>query len=251
METVMTIQGLSKAFGRHQVLKQVDLTIHRGEVICILGPSGSGKTTLLRSLNFLDKADCGQISLNSLVIDCQHPAKSQIREVQLNTGMVFQGYELFTNMTALQNVMAGLTTVRQIPQPVARTKALAALETVGLKDKADFYPSQLSGGQQQRIGIARAMVIEPALLLFDEPTSALDPELVDEVLATMRLLAKQGHTMIVVTHEMQFAYDVADQVVFMAGGVVVEQGTPDQLFNHPQAPQTQAFLAQLSGTMVG
>jgi ABC-type polar amino acid transport system ATPase subunit len=251
METMMSIQNIEKHFGALQVLKSVSLTVHTGEVICILGPSGSGKTTLLRSLNCLELANAGTMRLGDTLLDFAKPNKQAIRAIRLHTGMVFQGYELFTNMTAVQNVMEGLTTVRHVSRATAHKQAMAMLDSVGLADKADFYPSQLSGGQQQRIGIARAAVLAPELLLFDEPTSALDPEWVDSVLATMRHLAHTGQTMIVVTHEMQFAYDVADTVVYMEGGVVVEQGTPEEVFKHPQQAQTQAFLEQLDAAPVG
>lgn len=246
METVMTVTHLEKSFGNQPILKGIDLSINHGEVICILGPSGSGKTTFLRCLNFLESADAGELKIGQTHVNLQDPSKKEVRQVRLKTGMVFQRYELFRNMTALQNITEGLISVKKVTKRNAKANALDLLDQVGLKDKANFYPSQLSGGQQQRIGIARAVALNPDLLLFDEPTSALDPELVDDVLETMRQLAKEGQTMIVVTHEMQFAHEVADTVVFMANGHVVEKGSPDQVFNHPKEKRTQDFLSQLT-----
>lgn len=246
MGNQIEIIDVHKSFGNHQILKGVNVVVQEGEVVCILGPSGSGKTTFLRCINFLERANAGRIVLAGHRVDFGAATKKAIKAIRMNTAMVFQGYELFKHMTVLQNVMEGLVTVRKMPKKMATAIAEQALEKVGLADKASAYPSQLSGGQQQRIGIARAMALDPELMLFDEPTSALDPELVDEVLAIMKELASSGKTMIIVTHEMQFAYEVADRVIFMADGKVLESGTPDQVFNHPKEARTQEFLARLN-----
>ncbi len=239
------IRGLQKSFGKNEILKNVDLTIHKGEVVCIIGPSGSGKTTFLRCLNLLERPDAGIYALGDLNYDLSRIGTHQSREIARKTAMVFQSYELFSHMTVLQNVMEGLVTPRKVPKKLAETMAYSVLEKVGMADKAGVYPVQLSGGQQQRVGIARAMALSPDLLLFDEPTSALDPELVGDVLNVMRQLADSGQTMIIVTHEMQFAKEVADKVVFMADGVVVELGTPSEVFDDPKEERTQQFLTQV------
>ncbi|CUW05068.1 ATP-binding protein [Leuconostoc gelidum subsp. gasicomitatum] len=241
------IKDVHKSFYQKEILKGIDLTLHKGEVIVILGPSGSGKTTLLRCLNTLEQADKGQIKINDVTKDFTKKDRRNTRDLILKTAMVFQGHALFNNMTVLQNVIEGLVRVKKTPHQEAVKIGLAMLEKVGLSDRADYYPVQLSGGQQQRAGIARAMAMKPELLLFDEPTSALDPELVGEVLSAMKELAQEGHTMIVVTHEMQFAYEVADRVLYMEGGIVVEEGTPQAIFNTPQDERTKKFLARLSG----
>ena len=246
MANQIEITDVHKSFGNHKILKGVNVVVQEGEVVCILGPSGSGKTTFLRCINFLERANAGRIILGDNRVDFSAATKKSIKAIRMNTAMVFQGYELFKHMTILQNVMEGLVTVRKVPKKKAMSGAMKALEKVGLADKASAYPSQLSGGQQQRIGIARAMALEPELMLFDEPTSALDPELVDEVLAIMKELAASGRTMIIVTHEMQFAYEVADKIIFMADGKVLESGTPDEVFNHPKEQRTQEFLSRLN-----
>ncbi|HCN74323.1 amino acid ABC transporter ATP-binding protein [Pseudolactococcus plantarum] len=246
MANQIEITDVHKSFGNHKILKGVNVVVQEGEVVCILGPSGSGKTTFLRCINFLERANAGRIILGDNRVDFSAATKKSIKAIRMNTAMVFQGYELFKHMTILQNVMEGLVTVRKVPKKKAMSVAMKALEKVGLADKASAYPSQLSGGQQQRIGIARAMALEPELMLFDEPTSALDPELVDEVLAIMKELAASGRTMIIVTHEMQFAYEVADKIIFMADGKVLESGTPDEVFNHPKEQRTQEFLSRLN-----
>ncbi|WP_207940962.1 hypothetical protein DOK78_001486 [Enterococcus sp. DIV2402] len=240
------IQGLKKQFGKNEILKDVSMTIHHGEVICIIGPSGSGKTTFLRCLNLLERPDAGSYVLGSESYLLHRIGSKQRREIALKTAMVFQSYELFQHMTVLQNVMEGLVTPRHYSKKEAQKIALTMLEKVGLVDKAGMYPIQLSGGQQQRVGIARAMALSPELLLFDEPTSALDPELVGDVLKVMRQLAETGQTMIIVTHEMQFAYEVADKVIFMADGVVVEAGTPEEVFQHSKEERTKKFLSQIN-----
>ncbi len=245
---MIQINNIHKAFGSNQVLKGIDLTIHKGKVVVILGPSGSGKTTFLRCLNALEIPDQGTIAFDdgSLTVNfATKPNKKTLLALQRKSGMVFQSYNLFPHKTAIENLMLGPVVVQGQSKAAARTQALALLEKVGLSDKADLYPFQLSGGQQQRIGIARALAIEPSLLLFDEPTSALDPELVQDVLATMKQLASEGWTMVVVTHEINFARDVADHVVLIEDGHVVEEGSAEQLFELSTHPRTQAFLQRI------
>ncbi|GCF94061.1 arginine ABC transporter ATP-binding protein [Enterococcus florum] len=243
---MIRIRNVHKKFGNDQILKGIDLTIKPGEVICIIGPSGSGKTTFLRCLNFLENADKGDIEIGDTHIRFDRAFSKGVREICLKTAMVFQGYELFQHRTALQNVMEGLIIPRKIPKSEAKEIAMKMLQKVGLSEKANRYPEQLSGGQQQRVGIARAIALNPDLLLFDEPTSALDPELVGEVLDTMKNLAEEGRTMIIVTHEMQFAHDVADRIVFMAEGVVVESGKPQEFFREPKEQATKDFLSKVA-----
>ena len=208
-------------------------------------PSGSGKTTILRCINFLERADEGQLTIGDMQLDLSRASSRDILKLRKRTGFVFQNYALFANKTALQNVMLGLTAARRVPRAEAEQRAKAALDKVGLSEKYDFYPSQLSGGQQQRVGIARAVALNPDVILFDEPTSALDPELIGEVLNVMKQLAKEGMTMIVVTHEMSFARDVASNVIFMDGGVIVEQGTPEEIFDNPKEERTKQFLKRI------
>ena len=241
---MMTAKNVHKRFGANEVLKWVDLTVEPGQVICILGPSGSGKTTFLRCLNFLESADEGELTVDGQTVEFKSVKKKEILSVRRKTAMVFQNYALFANKTAKENIMLPLMLAQKLSKVDAEKRAVEVLDKVSLLNRADFYPSQLSGGQQQRIGIARALAINPDVILFDEPTSALDPELVGQVLALMKDIAKSGVTMVVVTHEMQFAYEVSDKVVFMEGGVVVEQGTPDALFNHPKESRTKAFLSR-------
>ena len=245
---MIQITNIHKAFGSNQVLKGIDLTIHKGKVVVILGPSGSGKTTFLRCLNALEIPDQGVIAFDdgSLTVDfANKPNKKKLLALQRKSGMVFQSYNLFPHKTAIENLMLGPTVVQGRSKAQAREQAVALLDKVGLSDKADLYPFQLSGGQQQRIGIARALAIEPSLLLFDEPTSALDPELVQDVLGTMKQLASEGWTMVVVTHEINFARDVADHVVLIEDGVVVEEGSAEQMFELSTHPRTQAFLQRI------
>lgn len=242
------ITNIHKAFGGNQVLKGIDLTIRKGNVVVILGPSGSGKTTFLRCINALEIPDQGVIAFDdgSLTVDfANKPNKKALLALQRKSGMVFQSYNLFPHKTALENLTLGPTIVQGKSKADSHANALALLEKVGLSDKADLYPFQLSGGQQQRIGIARALAIEPSLLLFDEPTSALDPELVQDVLATMKQLASEGWTMVVVTHEINFARDVADHVVLIEDGHVVEEGSAEQMFERSTHPRTQAFLQRI------
>ncbi|WP_163882442.1 amino acid ABC transporter ATP-binding protein [Paenibacillus favisporus] len=243
---MIKLTNISKSFGRNPVLKSIDLTVNKGEVVVILGPSGSGKTTLLRCVNYLEKPSGGEIAIGDFRMNAEHAAKKDIHALRQKTAMVFQQYNLFKHKTAIENVMEGLVIVKKIPKDEARKRSAALLEKVGLSGKLDAYPSQLSGGQQQRVGIARALALEPEVILFDEPTSALDPELVGEVLEVIRKIAKEGITMIVVTHEMGFARDVANHVVFMDGGVIVEEGPPAELFNHPREERTKQFLKRIT-----
>ncbi|MEH7275997.1 amino acid ABC transporter ATP-binding protein [Neobacillus vireti] len=245
---MIEIKDLHKQFGQTEVLKGIDLKIEEGNTVCIIGPSGSGKTTLLRCLNLLEMPTKGSMKLGRYSLDFQDKkqvSKDEVIKFRQQTGMVFQSYNLFPHMTALENVMEGLVIVRKQDKELTRAKALQLLEKVGLKERANHYPSQLSGGQQQRVGIARAMAMEPEVLLFDEPTSALDPELVGEVLKVMKELAKEGMTMVVVTHEMNFAREAADKVIFIDKGVIAEEGTPDQIFEHTQNLRTLQFLNKL------
>ena len=239
---MLEIRNLRKAFGPLQVLKGIDLDVNKGDVVAILGSSGSGKTTMLRCLNFLERADAGTMDFDGRRIELHRATHAEINALRRRTGFVFQNYNLFANKTALQNVTEGLIIARKMPRRRAEEIARAALVKVGMDDRADYYPSQLSGGQQQRVAIARAMAADPEILYFDEPTSALDPELTGEVLAVMRQLAREGRTMLVVTHEMDFARHVANRVVFMEQGVIVEQNTAEAFFNDPQQPRTQEFL---------
>ena len=239
---MLEIRNLRKDFGPLQVLKGIDLDVNKGDVVAILGSSGSGKTTMLRCLNFLERADAGTMDFDGRRIELHRATHAEINALRRRTGFVFQNYNLFANKTALQNVTEGLIIARKMPRRTAEELAHAQLVKVGMDDRADYYPSQLSGGQQQRVAIARAMAADPEILYFDEPTSALDPELTGEVLAVMRQLAREGRTMLVVTHEMDFARHVANRVVFMEQGVIVEQNTAEAFFNDPQQPRTQEFL---------
>ncbi|ASK26707.1 amino acid ABC transporter ATP-binding protein [Neisseria chenwenguii] len=246
---MVKIRNIRKTFGDNTILRGIDLDIEKGQVVVILGPSGSGKTTFLRCLNALETPEAGQIEFDNaapLKIDfANNPSKADILALRRKSGMVFQQYNLFPHKTALENVMEGPVAVQKKAKETARSEALRLLEKVGLGDKAGLYPYQLSGGQQQRVGIARALAIQPELMLFDEPTSALDPELVQDVLNTMKELAQEGWTMAVVTHEIKFAMEVADVVVVMDGGVIVEQGAPETLFANPQHERTKRFLKQI------
>lgn len=242
---MLEIKNVKKSFRDLEVLKDVSLDIGDGEVAVILGPSGSGKTTLLRCISFLEKADGGSLTLGDKEVSLKKATKKQINEFRKKMAFVFQNYNLFANKTVLENVMEGLTVARKIPKQEAMERALEALEWVGVINKKDAYPSELSGGQQQRVGIARAVVLNPEVILFDEPTSALDPELVGEVLDLIKKVAKRGITMIVVTHEISFAEEVASRVVFMDGGVVVEEGTPDKILVSPKEERTKEFLSRV------
>ncbi|WP_341723105.1 amino acid ABC transporter ATP-binding protein [Klebsiella variicola] len=242
---MITINKISKSFSGERVLKEVSLSIHSGEIICIIGPSGSGKTTLLRTLNFLEPADSGQIRIDDVALDCAKAGKKEIEKLRAKTAMVFQSWNLFHNLTALQNITEGLIYAQKRPRQEAQDIAERLLKQVGLLHKKDSYLHSLSGGQKQRIGIARALAINPAVLLLDEPTSALDPEKVGEVLELIQTIAAAGQTMIIVTHEMAFARQVASRVVFMENGEIVEQGPAEQIFGAAQQGRTRAFLAQL------
>ena len=242
---MLQVKNVRKAFGDNQVLRGVDMEVRKGDVVVILGPSGSGKTTFLRCLNFLEQADSGTMDFDEVHTELKSASKAVISKVRKKTAFVFQNYNLFQNKTALQNVMEGLTVARKVPKLEALVKAKAALDKVGLSERYDYYPSQLSGGQQQRVGIARAIAVNPDVLLFDEPTSALDPELIGEVLAVMKKLAKEGATMIIVTHEMSFAQEAASKVIFMDGGVIVEQGSAEQIFTSPREERTIQFLRRV------
>ncbi len=242
---MLQIKDIHKSFGNNEVLKGVDLHIDKGDVVVILGPSGSGKTTLLRCINFLEKADSGKAVFGDVQLDLQTVSKKDINTTRKKTAFVFQNYNLFNNKTALENVTEGLIIGRKMPKKEAIAAAKQALNKVGLSNKYDAYPSALSGGQQQRVGIARAVALSPDIILFDEPTSALDPELIDEVLTVMKNIAKDGITMLVVTHEMSFAKDVASRVIFMDGGVVVEEGTAHDIFVQPKEERTKKFLRRV------
>lgn len=246
MEYMVKLENIHKSFGENHILKGVDLDIKKGEVVVILGPSGSGKTTLLRTINFLDPADEGSITVNDFKVDAKKHNKAEVIELRRKTAMVFQNYNLFANKTILENVMEGLVTVKKFKKSDAEEMSKNILNKVGLSERYDFYPSQLSGGQQQRAGIARALILDPDVILFDEPTSALDPELVGEVLNTIKNVAQTGITMIVVTHEIAFAKEVATRVIFMEGGKVVEQGPPEEILVNPKEPRTQQFLSRIT-----
>jgi ABC-type polar amino acid transport system ATPase subunit len=242
---MIRVEDVHKAFHRVEVLKGIDLTVAKGEVVVILGPSGSGKSTLLRCINFLERPDRGVIRIDDLAVDAARASKDEINRLRGRTAMVFQNYHLFRNKTALENVMEGLVVVRRLSAAEARERSAHFLAKVGLSHRLDHFPSQLSGGQQQRVGIARALAMDPQVILFDEPTSSLDPELVGEVLEVMKGLAREGMTMIVVTHEMSFAREAAGKVVFMDDGRVVEQGTPREVFEHPRHERTVQFLQRV------
>jgi L-cystine transport system ATP-binding protein len=241
--TLLEARGLTKSFGDLKVLRGIDLDVHRGEVLVLIGPSGSGKTTVLRTLNGLETPDGGTFRMDDLDLDFQYPVGDVHRfALRDHSAMVFQSHNLFPHKTVLQNVIEGPVVVQKVPKDRAIAEAEDLLDRVGLRDKRDSYPFQLSGGQQQRVGIVRALALKPDLLLFDEPTSALDPELVGEVLQVIKDLADEGWTMVVVTHELTFARQVASQVVFMADGVVVEQGPPAEIFTNPTHNRTRQFL---------
>ena len=247
-DPLLRISHVRKSFGTLEVLKDISIDVYKGDVVSILGPSGSGKTTLLRCINFLERADGGSITLDDTTIDLKAATREQASEVQRKTGFVFQNYNLFRNKTALENITLGLTSGRGVSKEDANKKGMMLLRKIGLEDRANFYPSELSGGQQQRVAIARALATDPEIIYFDEPTSALDPELTDEVLEVMRQLAREGMTMVVVTHEMSFAHNVSNRVIFMDHGLIVEEGSPEQIFEHPQNERTRAFLRLASGS---
>ncbi len=248
MAPILRIEGLRKSFGPLEVLKGIDLEVEKGETVVVLGASGSGKSTLLRCVNFLERPSAGRVILDGRPIGAQSAggpvrySEAELSRVRTRVGMVFQHFNLFPHMTALGNVMEGPRTVLRHAKADAERKAREVLAKVGLGDKADEYPARLSGGQQQRVAIARALAMDPAIMLFDEVTSALDPELVGEVLRTMRALSDEGMTMLIVTHELGFAYHVADRVIFLHDGLVLEQGTPQEVLLRPRTPRTREFL---------
>lgn len=241
-QTKIHVSHLKKNFGDLEVLKDVSIDIHEGEVVVILGPSGSGKSTFLRCLNRLEEITDGTVIVDGYDITDKHTDINKVRE---NVGMVFQLFNLFNNLDVMGNMMLAPTELKKVTKEEARETAMRLLKRVGLADKADAYPAQLSGGQKQRVAIARALAMNPDIMLFDEPTSALDPEMVGEVLQVMQGLAKEGMTMVVVTHEIGFAREVASRVIFMEGGYIVEEGTPDEVINHPKEPRTIDFLSKV------
>lgn len=238
----ISVRNLKKNFGSLEVLKDISLDISEGEVVVVIGPSGSGKSTLLRCLNQLETATSGQIIIDGQDVTDKHTNINKVRE---NIGMVFQHFNLFNHLTVMKNMTLAPVHLKTLSKEEAKNKAVKLLERVGLSDKADAFPSQLSGGQKQRVAIARALEMNPDIMLFDEPTSALDPEMVGEVLAVMKELARDGMTMVVVTHEIGFAREVASRVIFMEGGYIVEEGTPDEVINHPREPRTIDFLSKV------
>lgn len=245
---MLEIRHIKKKFGDQEILKGIDFKIEQGEVVTILGPSGSGKTTLLRCIDFLEKPDEGEMIFRDRNLDISRVSKKDILDVRRHMGFVFQNYNLYQNKTALENVTEGLIYGHHVPKAEAIERGKQALNKVGLSDRYHYYPSQLSGGQQQRVGIARAIAPNPDLILFDEPTSALDPELVGGILELLKQLAEEGITMVVVTHEMGFAKDVSSRVVFMDGGVIVEQGTSKEIFTCPKEKRTRDFLRRFIGS---
>lgn len=239
---LLEIKDIHKSFGNLHVLNGIDFTVNKGDVIAILGPSGSGKTTLLRCMNYLEMADAGTMFFKDQSYDLSNTSKKDVADIRKHTGFVFQDYNLFSNKTALQNVTIGLTVARNVSKEEANRIGMQMLEKVGMKDRADHYPSQLSGGQQQRVAIARALATSPDIIFFDEPTSALDPELIQEVLSVMKTLANEGMTMVVVTHEMSFAKNVSSHVILMEKGKIIEEGNSKDFFENPQQERTKEFL---------
>ncbi|MEV0948156.1 amino acid ABC transporter ATP-binding protein [Rhodococcus sp. NPDC049939] len=243
---LLQVSGVEKSFGDHRILRDINFDVAQGTVLAVIGPSGSGKTTLLRTLNALDTADSGVISIGDESVDFGAPVnRSALTRFRAQSGMVFQAHNLFPHKTAIQNVMEGPVVVQKRPKDEARADAMKLLTHVGLEKKADLYPYQLSGGQQQRVGIARALALRPKLMLFDEPTSALDPELVGEVLGAIRDLANEGWTMVIVTHEIRFAQQVADEVLFIDHGVILERGAPKDILANPTEPRLRQFLHRI------
>jgi L-cystine transport system ATP-binding protein len=242
---MIEVKGIKKAFDKNIILNGLSFKVNKGDVVTIIGPSGSGKTTLLRCIDFLERADEGFLTFGNETFDLARVSKKEIYGIRRRIGFVFQSHHLFNNKTALGNVMEGLVTARKIPRAEAEKISREALDRVGLSDRCHYYPNQLSGGQQQRVGIARAMAAKPDMILFDEPTSALDPELIGEVLGVMKMLAADGVTMVVVTHEMSFARDVANRVIFMEKGVIVEEASSADFFNHPREERTRQFLSRV------
>lgn len=244
---MLKAENIKLSFEDNEILKGINLEIKEGQVVSIIGPSGSGKSTFLRSLNFLETPNEGEISFDGKKFDVKSISKKDIHELRKYTTMVFQNYNLFKNKTALENVMEGLLVVKKMNKEEAAEIGLKMLEKVGLKDKADSYPNQLSGGQQQRVGIARAIAMNPKVILLDEPTSALDPELIGEVLKVIKDMVQEHMTMIIVTHEMQFAREISDYIIFMDNGVIVEEGTPEKFFVNSENKRLKSFLKRYSG----
>lgn len=242
---MLKVTNIRKAFKDNEVLKGVDIEVNKGDVVTILGPSGSGKTTLLRCINFLEQADGGQLDFDEQHLDYAKVTGKEIKAIRHKTAFVFQNYNLFNNKTALENVTEGLIYGRGVEKSKAVELAKKALDRVGLAERYNYYPSQLSGGQQQRVGIARAIALEPEIILMDEPTSALDPELIGEVLGVIKSLADEGKTMVIVTHEMQFAKEISTNVIFMDGGKIVEQGSASKIFTNPEELRTRRFLRRV------
>lgn len=242
---MLKVTNIRKAFKDNEVLKGVDIEVNNGDVVTILGPSGSGKTTLLRCINFLEQADGGQLDFDEQHLDYAKVTGKEIKAIRHKTAFVFQNYNLFNNKTALENVTEGLIYGRGVEKSKAVELAKKALDRVGLAERYNYYPSQLSGGQQQRVGIARAIAVEPEIILMDEPTSALDPELIGEVLGVIKSLADEGKTMVIVTHEMQFAKEISTNVIFMDGGRIVEQGSASKIFTNPEELRTRRFLRRV------
>ncbi|MBJ7275045.1 amino acid ABC transporter ATP-binding protein [Marinobacter salarius] len=245
---MIKLESLSKHFGKTVVLDGIDLTIEEGEIVVIIGPSGTGKSTLLRCVNFLEQPTKGTMTVGDLTVDVNRASRADILSMRRRTAFVFQNYALFSNKTALQNIAERLLVVDRWPKEKAYQRAREILDRIGLADKADAYPASMSGGQQQRVGIGRAMATGAEVILFDEPTSSLDPEWVEEVLGLMKQLASERQTMMVVTHEMSFARDVADRVIFIDGGRIVEQGPPSEIFHNPKDPRTKDFLKKILAT---
>lgn len=241
---MIEIKNLKKSFNQNEVLRGINLSINDNEIVSIIGSSGGGKSTLLRCLNFLEHADSGTITIGDASVNCEQAGKNEIKKLRLKSTMVFQNFNLFKNKTALENIMEPLIVNKILPKAEAEKVALAYLKKIGLEDKRDEYPSKLSGGQQQRIGIARALVLDPEVILFDEPTSALDPELVSDVLKLIKEVASEKRTMIIVTHEMAFARDVSDRIVYIDKGDVVEEGAPEEIFTNPKEERTRQFLSR-------
>ncbi|MBM7710867.1 amino acid ABC transporter ATP-binding protein [Enterococcus xiangfangensis] len=243
---MIEIKGLSKSFGTQKVIDDIELEIETGDVVALIGSSGAGKSTFLRTLNYLEKADHGKLVIDDFSVDFSTITKNEILELRRRTAMVFQQFALFERKTAIQNVMEGLVIVKGIDKQTAYQQAAAELANVGLEDRSEYYPQQLSGGQQQRVAIARSLAMKPRLLLLDEPTSALDPELVQEVLTTIKGAAEAGQTMVLVSHEMDFVYEVATKVLFLEKGKIIESGPTKEVFHRPQHPRTQEFLRKFS-----
>lgn len=239
---MIRVEGLNKSFGTLHVLKDVSVQLEEGKVLVLIGPSGTGKSTLLRCINYLEKPDSGRITIDQISVDAKNHKKAEEYELRSKTAMVFQNYSLFKNKTALENIMEPLVSVQKVPKKEAKEQAKKILEAIGLTEKENAYPSQLSGGQQQRIGIGRAMAVNPKVMLIDEPTSSLDPELVGEVLNLLYKLAKQKTTMIIATHEMEFARRIADHVIFLDEGEIIEEGEPEEIFTHPKTERMRQFL---------